>query len=208
MRRTIRQLAAVKPSRYLEAGAPTGLTGLFTHEAPRSTLLYLYSSTLDKLKEFPESSLYRQSTEAITNHRMGIISAVIPPGFEEWSAKASQKIADHPEVFTTTKGGVPHDGGKHTLETKNGQTFVSTKVEKGLDDLIDEWDGEQDLGPQLEGTRSTADRKGQKSIGKARPGQDSKQISWDPEPPLTAEQYVPSTAWRMECDWSNNFQNR
>merc|ERR1712093_219624 len=103
MRRSLRQLAAVKPSRFLEAGSPTGLTGLFTHNAPRSTLLYLYSSTLEKLKAFPESSLYRQSTEALTKHRMAIVSAVEPEGYKAWAEKARQTIKEHPEVFNTVK---------------------------------------------------------------------------------------------------------
>ena len=190
MRRTLRQLAASKPARYLEAGSPTGLTGLFTHAAPRSTLLYLYSSTLDKLKEFPESSLYRQSTEALTKHRMSIVSAVVPEGHAEWSEKAKKIMAEHPEVFNTPTGGVPHDGGKHLRETKDGRQFVTTKVEQEPDHTREEWDGEEDLGPELEGTRTTAERKGQSVIFMERPGEDTKQIAWEPEPALTAEQCV------------------
>ncbi|KAG9622147.1 hypothetical protein KCU64_g20939, partial [Aureobasidium melanogenum] len=66
MRASSRLLA--QASRFLTPGAPTGLTGVLTHAAPRSTLLYLYNSTLDKLKQFPEHSVYRQSTEALTKH--------------------------------------------------------------------------------------------------------------------------------------------
>jgi NADH dehydrogenase (ubiquinone) 1 alpha subcomplex subunit 5 len=190
MRRTFRQLAAVKPGRYLEAGSPTGLTGLFTHPAPRSTLIYLYSSTLDKLKQFPESSLYRQSTEALTKHRMSIVSAVEPAGYKEWAEKAKKIIAEHPEVFNTPSGGVDHDGGRHLREVMDGKAFVTTKVEKVVDDTIEEWDGEENLGPELEGTRTTAERKGQSVLGMERPGEDIKTITWDPEPSLTAEQYV------------------
>merc|ERR1711964_775632 len=153
MRRSLRQLAAVKPSRFLEAGSPTGLTGLFTHNAPRSTLLYLYSSTLVKLKAFPESSLYRQSTEALTKHRMAIVSAVEPEGYKAWAEKARQTIKEHPEVFNTAEGSVAHDEG-----------------------------------PQLEGSRTAAERKGQSEWSKERPGSDVKTVKWDPEPPLTSEQ--------------------
>jgi NADH dehydrogenase (ubiquinone) 1 alpha subcomplex subunit 5 len=197
MRGTSRLLASVKPSRFLEAGTPTGLTGLYTHAAPRSTLIYLYSSTLDKLKQFPESSVYRQSTEALTKHRLKIVSSVVPQGYEEWSAKAKKLVAEHPEVFNTPEGGVDHDGGRHLKEVRDGKSFVTTKVDKEFDESTDEWDGEENHGPELEGTRSTAERKGQSVLGLQRPGEDEKQVTWDPEPPLTADQYVTSGLhWR------------
>jgi NADH dehydrogenase (ubiquinone) 1 alpha subcomplex subunit 5 len=194
MRRTFRQLAAVKPARYLEPGAPTGLTGLNTHPAPRSTLLYLYSSTLDKLKEIPESSLYRQSTEALTKHRMSIVSAVEPDGYKEWSEKAKKVIAEHPEVFNTPEGGVDHDMGRHLKILRDGKVFVRSKADQEFDDTTEEWDGEENLGPELEGTRSTEDRKGQSVLGMKRPGGDAKTILWEEEPALTAEQYVYGSA--------------
>ncbi|TAQ85564.1 hypothetical protein B7494_g6117 [Chlorociboria aeruginascens] len=188
MRRTLRQLAAVKPSRYLEAGTPTGLTGLYTHNAPRSALIYLYSSTLEKLRSFPESSLYRQSTEAVTSHRLSIISSVKPAGYDEWAAKAKKILAEHPEVFTTTKGGVPFEGGKHIKDVKDGRIFVTTQLEKEVDYSREEWDGEENFGPELEGTRTTAERKGQAVFGTPRPGSDAKTVKWAPEPALTIEQ--------------------
>jgi len=188
MRRTCRLLASAKPARYLEANTPTGLTGLFTHPAPRSTLIYLYSSTLDKLKEFPEHSLYRQSTEALTKHRMSIIGAVVPEGYEEWSAKAKKIIAENPEVFNTPKGGVDHDGGRHLKEVKDGRSFVTTKVDEVPDETMEEWDGEENLGPELEGVRTTSERKGQSVLGMKRPGEDEKTVKWNPEPPLNADQ--------------------
>lgn len=190
MRRTLRQLAAVKPSRFLEPGAPTGLTGLLTHPAPRSTLIYLYSSTLDKLAAFPETSLYRQSTEAITKHRMAIVSAVKPDGYKLWAERANLKMEEHPDVFNTAEGEVPHDDSRHVRVERDGKAFVVTKVEKPYDDTAVEWDGEEYTGGELEGTRSEKDRKGQGIIGLKRPGTDSKTVRWDPEPPLSIEQYV------------------
>ncbi|EMC93265.1 hypothetical protein BAUCODRAFT_36937, partial [Baudoinia panamericana UAMH 10762] len=76
---------AAKNPTFLEAGSPTGLTGLFTHSTPRTTLIQLYNSTLTKLRQnFPESSVYRQSVEALTKHRLAIIESVKPSGLEEW----------------------------------------------------------------------------------------------------------------------------
>lgn len=190
MRRTCRLLASVKPSRYLEAGAPTGLTGLLTHPAPRSTLIYLYSSTLDKLKQFPESSVYRQSVEALTNHRLEIVTKAVPAGYEAWAERAKKLIAEHPEVFNTPEGGVDHNFAKSIKSVHNGKVFVTTKVEEDLDLDKDEWDGEENFGPELEGTRSTQERAQQSILVKERPGSDNKTVSWEPEPPLTADQYV------------------
>jgi len=101
MRPAIRLLAQVsKPGpQFLEPGAPTGLTGLFTHSSPRSTLLYLYSSTLEKLKQFPEHSVYRQSTEALTRHRLQIIEQTKPAGLEEWQARVKALVDEHPRAF-------------------------------------------------------------------------------------------------------------
>lgn len=99
MRGTLRLFATVKPVRYLEAGAPTGLTGLRTNASPRSTLLYLYNRTLDKLADVPETSLYRQSVEAVTKHRLGLVQGMKPEGYEEWAAKARSVIAERAEAF-------------------------------------------------------------------------------------------------------------
>lgn len=112
---------------------------------------------------------------------------VVPEGYEEWSAKASKTMAEHPEVFTTPEGGVSHDGGRHTKQVKNDNVFVRSKFEPEVDWSKEEWDGEQGA-PELEGVRTTAERKHQKVLGMERPGEDEKQVTWEPEPPLTADQ--------------------
>ncbi|ESZ91627.1 NADH-ubiquinone oxidoreductase 29.9 kDa subunit [Sclerotinia borealis F-4128] len=187
MRRTLRQFAAIKPVRYLEPNTPTGLTGLGTHHSPRSALLYLYSSTLDKLQQFPSTSLYRQSTEALINHRLNIVQAVVPVGYEEWSAKAKKTMTEHPEVFSTPEGGVHFDGGRYVKKTVGGKVFVQTKIDKEVDWSREEWDGE-DSRAELEGVRTTQERKGQIVLAMERPGEDEKQIEWDEEPALNVDQ--------------------
>lgn len=134
--------------------------------------------------------MYRQSVEALTKHRLAIISKAVPAGYEEWSAKAKKIIAENPNVFNTPTGGVDHDGGKHIKSVADGKVFVTTKIDRNIDDLVDEWDGEKNEGPELEGVRSTAERAGQAILGKKRPGSDepSKKITWESEPALTAEQ--------------------
>lgn len=193
MRATLRLLASVKPGRYLEPGHPTGLTGLYNHPAPRSTLIYLYSSTLDALKPFPEFSVYRRSTEALTRHRLSIVEKVKPAGWDEWSTRARKTFDEHPDVFSTPEGGVPHDGGKLVANKRDGKTFVTTQLPREMDERLEEWDGEE-VRPQAEGNRSAAERADQIDMLKARPGSDEKHVEWEQEPPLEAAQYVSSDA--------------
>ncbi|KAJ4330145.1 hypothetical protein N0V87_010266 [Didymella glomerata] len=131
MRTASRLFAAVKPGQFLEAGAPTGLTGLATHPSPRSTLLHHYHGTLTKLQQIPESSVYRQSTEALTRHRLRIIEESKPKGWDAWQEKILSQIADDPEHF-------------HTIRSNGGIAVVMpkiTNVDYGQNRKA-EWDGE------------------------------------------------------------------
>lgn len=188
MRRTLRLFAAVKPVRYLEAGTPTGLTGLYTHNSPRSTLLYLYSTTLDKLKAAPDSSLYRQSIEALTKHRMAIVAAHIAPGFEEWQAKAQKVLKENPEGFNIASHAAI-DGAQAQIITKGNQTFLLRHDPEKKDSRYEEWDGEVDEGGEREGLRSEAERKDAELIFSRKPLEiKQQQLKWEPEPQLTADQ--------------------
>ena len=135
MRAATRLLASVKPARFLEAGNPTGLTGLVTHAAPRSTLLFLYEATLDRLQSFPEHSVYRQSTEAITKHRRGVVSSVKAAGYEEWSQRILKIIEKHPNAFSSKQN------SPYFLVNVGNSAFVSVE-QKPEDGQLMEWDGE------------------------------------------------------------------
>jgi NADH dehydrogenase (ubiquinone) 1 alpha subcomplex subunit 5 len=181
MRAAARLLASVKPGQYLEAGNPTGLTGLLTHPSPRSTLLYHYNATLDKLKQVPESSVYRQSTEALTRHRLKVVEESIPKGWKEWQDRVQEQIANDP-------------GAYQFVETSGG-TNVITPGEQNIDPRTSEsaWDGEvTQFMP--EGIRSAKERKkhiammkGHKDYDPARTFANSKV---DPEPQYTIEAYA------------------
>ncbi|KAH0543450.1 hypothetical protein FGG08_002215 [Glutinoglossum americanum] len=180
MRPSTRLLAAA--TRFLEPGAPTGLTGLFTHPAPRSALIYLYSSTLDKLKALPESSVYRQSTEALTKHRLKIVESVEPVGYREWQERAKKQLAEHSASQENGKA----NGGQVVRTVQNGREFVVTKLEPEYDETEVEWDGEKGS-PVLEGTRTSAERSNQAQLGRTTPVEE-KTVQWEPEPQLDAEQ--------------------
>ncbi|KAK4156236.1 ETC complex I subunit conserved region-domain-containing protein [Chaetomidium leptoderma] len=190
MRATLRLFAAVRPAaRYLEAGTPTGLTGVSTHASPRSTLLYLYTSTLDKLKAVPEHSVYRQSVEALTKQRLALVEGVVPLGYDEWAEKARSLLSEHPDQFNIASGDSGSVSGARAIKIeRGGQAFVVHQIPEEEDMRDREWDGEIDEGPELEGSRTLAEREDLRHIFERRDISDVVQVKWDPEPQLTADQ--------------------
>lgn len=176
MKPTTRLLA--QASRFLEPGAPTGITGLLTHKSPRSTLLYTYSSTLDKLKKFPESSVYRQSTEALTKHRLSIIESVVPEGLEAWQERVRTTVEAHPEAFRIVG----------TVSSSKQVNFIyKDHVKAGMDQ--EAWDDEPVTKPELEGVRTVAERAAQGEKFKRNWRLENAKIPRiEAEPPLTGEQ--------------------
>lgn len=181
MQPTIRLLA-----RYLEAGTPTGLTGLWTHSTPRSTLLYLYGTTLARLQSIPEASLYRQSVEAVTRHRLALVEAQVPPGYEEWAVKARKLVGESADKFRVNSGRV--DGSEARTVKLGNRVFVIGQRHQAEDVRVEEWDGEADEGGELEGARTVEERKDQILIAERKPLEDHEQIEWQDEPQLTADQ--------------------
>lgn len=118
------------------------------------------------------------------------MEAVKAEGYDAWAERATKKIAENPEVFNTPEGGVDHEEGKHIRIVRDGRSFVSTRLKDEPDERLEEWDGEEVGAPELEGTRTTEERAGQKVVGMKRPGSDEKTVTWEHEPPLEASQYV------------------
>lgn len=185
MRQTFRLFAAVKPvARYLEPGAPTGLTGLLTNPSPRSTLLYLYNSTLEKLQAVPETSVYRQSVEAVTKSRMAAVESVKPAGLAEWTAKVQELLKKHPDHFNVTSR--PTENGTFAAGLKkNGQFFVIRTTKPEVDERIQEWDGEEDNGGTLEGMRTLDEKLTETHVKNPFEGEG---VEWVDEPKLTIQQ--------------------
>lgn len=177
MRPALQLLAKIKPSKYLEPFTPTGLTGLTTHPSPRPTLIYLYKSTLEKLKTLPESSVYRKSTEALTQHRLRIVESTKPPGYDAWLERVQAAIAEDPERF---KAALKPDG-----------TYVAFQNAGPENADAEEWDAKPHS-PPLEGPYKTeedmerfikeTEEEAQKVL--------KPEVDWEPEPPLEAVQYV------------------
>jgi NADH dehydrogenase (ubiquinone) 1 alpha subcomplex subunit 5 len=186
MRGSIRLLAQVQPAKFLEANAPTGLTGVLTHPRPRAALLYTYSQTLRKLQDLPESSVYRQSAEAITRSRLKIVENTIPARYEEWRTRIKTEIAKKPEAYAHVR---QEDGS------------ISFSEAPGQDSEI--WDGEPRVafgeGPQSEASSNSrieaiiADDKRQETEPMPKPSE------LEQEPPLDADQYAIESLGCGEC---------
>ncbi|CAI7613336.1 hypothetical protein PCG10_004626 [Penicillium crustosum] len=184
MRSTLRLLANVKP-RYLEPFAPTGLTGLFTHPSPRPTLIYLYSTTLQKLQAFPESSAYRQSVEALTRHRLQVIESQKPAGFDAWLERVRKAVGSEPERFAKVQ------------RADGSYTHAAAQQKDGSDNVRgEEWDGEG-LSATTEGPHRTPQQEAEwaKIMNEASETTDKAEhdfyhqdMKWESEPALDADQ--------------------
>jgi len=171
MRLTSRLLATAK---YLSPGAPTGLTGVYTHPAPRTTLLYLYTNTLDKLKQFPEHSVYRQSVEALTKHRLSIVESVKPSGLEQWQNSVRQTIESHPQAFRQ----IPASTNPKEVNIIYREIVIAQ-----------DYDIVPPSQPQPEGPRVAAEKAHQGEVFTRDPKAESITIPRiEPEPPLSVEQ--------------------
>ncbi|GAB1213653.1 hypothetical protein ATERTT37_002803 [Aspergillus terreus] len=182
MRSTLRLFANVKAARYLEPFAPTGITGLNTHPHPRPTLIYLYTHTLQKLKAFPETSVYRQSTEALTRHRLQIVESTKPPGYEAWLERVKKAVAAEPERFASLR--------------RSDGSYAAFMRDDGSDNPRgEEWDGEK-IEPTTEGPARTPEEEArwakaiEESIATEAKESDfqTQAMKWENEPALEAEQ--------------------
>lgn len=191
MRTTSRLFATVKPGRFLEPGNPTGLTGLFTHPSPRSTLIATYNATLDKLQQLPEHSVYRQSTEAVTRHRLKVIETTKPEGYEEWVKRAEEKISAKPGIVQSI-------GRQMSPSEVDGRRPVYDGPIQEEDDREIEWDGEE-VRNTLEGVRSEEERAYQKTVGQNEPSPRLDAIEWESEPSLDAAQYAKAHFLVVNC---------
>ena len=180
----------MKAARFLEPGSPTGLTGLFTHASPRSALLYLYLTTLERLTVLPETSVYRRSTESLTRHRLKIVESIKPANYDAWLEHSQKDLAERPELFKSTSDGTKDGKQQPVAVVRGGSTFVAVEVNTPDPSTL-EWDGEKDLGPVLEGTRSEEEKlKDLEVLFEEGEPATAKYVEWEPEPQLDADQLV------------------
>ncbi len=186
MRGTLRLLAKVQPSKLLEVGAPTGLTGILTHPQPRPALIHTYNQILDKLKTLPESSVYRQSTETITKSRLKIIEDTKPVGYEGWVSRIRAQIEQNPDAYS------------HVMQ-KDG-SIAYTEPPQNTSEV---WDGA--VREALSEGPSTTEEEANMKIRAIKAEEERLEVEQSPrpselekEPPLDADQYVTGTSSRVQ----------
>lgn len=155
MKATQRLLAEVSRPRYLAVGRPTGLTGLLTHRSPRSTLIYVYSSTLEKLKRLPEWSVYRQATEKLTRHRLALVEQTVPQGLQDWEQRLQSQLKGREGLLDQ----------QHFVrrEELNGRHFVVARprnIQHGANSTVAEQEADE-AGEEEEAEHLTEDIEGQ-----------------------------------------------
>jgi NADH dehydrogenase (ubiquinone) 1 alpha subcomplex subunit 5 len=143
--------------------------------------LYTYHQTLLKLAQLPSTSVYRQSTEALTKHRLAIVEAAKPAGYDEWLARVKKQIEAAPGAYKDMKNA---DGSLSHMKVYQEKSVA--------------WDGEYKRGQaNQEGTNTAAEAeaKGKKvaeevervdkaaAVGRV-PDEDDLEV----EPPLNADQ--------------------
>ncbi|KAI9892236.1 MAG: hypothetical protein M1814_001695 [Vezdaea aestivalis] len=184
MRVATRLLANVKGPRILESYQPTGLTGLLTHPSPRSTLLYTYNATLEKLQKFPESSVYRKSTEALTRKRLKVVEAHTPIGFEQWQTRAEEHFKNNPKELEKLLG----TKSLYNVSELQGKIFLMTQDRPEPDPLKDAWSGTKP-GTVLEGTYTEEEKQRAKHFDTYYEGGRGGNVSiLDEEPQLNVDQ--------------------
>lgn len=62
---------------WLRTARTTNIAGLEVHPDPLPVLESTYTQTLKVLETFPESSVYRQSAEAVTEERLSVLSEAV-----------------------------------------------------------------------------------------------------------------------------------
>jgi hypothetical protein len=198
MRTSLRLLAKVKPGRFLEANTPTGLTGLTTHPAPRPALILTYRQTLERLQQLPTTSVYRQSTEALTKHRLSIVESTKPTGYDEWHSRVQKQISANPEAYKSMK---QPDG-----------TYAHGRIPE---DRSDVWDGVVNRNSALDTgnfTEQAASERGRIILQEVEIADKPELPTVDDletEPPLDASQYVavisesPDQCGNADISWQN-----
>lgn len=66
-------LRVTRPLLQQALKSTTGLTGLKVHSDPLPALISTYRETLARVSEIPQTSVYRQSVEAITQRKLKIV---------------------------------------------------------------------------------------------------------------------------------------
>lgn len=149
MHLTLRFLAEAGTQRLVPFST-TGITGVLTHPNPRPALIAVYNHTLTVLSRLPPHSVYRQSTENLTRHRLAIVESVKPEGWEEFQARLKVEkerlgLQNNDTAFELKVI------GKQFREVARGVVTQNPVMKEFLQKELDRWE----MGPAPEDTPQT-----------------------------------------------------
>lgn len=76
-------MRASTATKYMRTKRTTNIAGLEIHPDPLPELVSTYTHTLNVLKGLPESAVFRQSSEAVTQQRLDIVKEAMTPTSRE-----------------------------------------------------------------------------------------------------------------------------
>ena len=154
--------------------------------------MWLYNATLARLSAFPENSVYRQSTEALTRQRLRTVASVEPAGFQEYKDRIGNLLG---QSSGHTKQLIQQIIDGKGYEPIAGQDPDEREVR---------WNGER-VEARTEGPATARDLETMPRLDEAeskREEVEESQPEIEHEPQLTAEQWV-SSQWASEMKRRN-----
>ena len=125
----------------------------------------------------------RQSTEALSKHRLAVLESINPQGLEEWQARVQAAVDAHPEAFRKIPISTPSD----PAGDKSFNIVWRAHAAEGM--KTQEWDDEAVGKPSPEGPRNEEEKQGlAESMQRDLREENAKIPRIEPEPALTAEQ--------------------
>ena len=118
---------------------------------------------------------------------MALVEQTTPPGYDDWAKRAKELLSKTTaEQFRVHSGRV--DGSEARTVKLGDRVFVVGTRHGVADNRVEEWDGEINEGPEMEGVRTEEERKDQVVWAERQPLESHEKIEWEDEPQLTADQ--------------------
>lgn len=114
-------MRASTATKFLRTKRTTNIAGLEIHPDPLPELVSTYTHTLNVLKGLPESAVFRQSSEAVTQQRLDIVKEAMTPTSRE-TVYGSEAAIDR--VVAAIDGGLIEE----IVEQANDEFHLAAKM--------------------------------------------------------------------------------
>merc|ERR1711974_597164 len=114
-------MRASTATKFLRTKRTTNIAGLEIHPDPLPELVSTYTHTLSVLKGLPESAVFRQSSEAVTQQRLDIVKEAMTPTSRE-TVYGSEAVIDR--VVAAIDAGLIEE----IVDQANDEFHLATKM--------------------------------------------------------------------------------